>query len=249
MQFELAKLSLPGDRTENQDRVAVMSKNGTALISVVDGMGGHTGGAAASAAAVDRIERLFNETTRPVLDPQGFLIRALSAAHADIVELGKEMTVDHRPRATSAICLVQDDSAYCAHIGDSRIYHLRGTAVVSRSRDHSHVEVLLQEGMIREEEMKSHPMRNYVECCLGGDWQLPDMSIAARRAVKPGDVLMVCSDGLWSGVEDEHIATLGDPDGSLDTGLKTLAEAAVQNNAPNSDNTSAAAIRLTVGSR
>ena len=54
--------------------------------------------------------------------------------------------------------------------------------------------------------MRSHPMRNYVECCLGGDVPLPEMSVTARNKLEPGDVLLVCTDGLWSGVEDGDLA-------------------------------------------
>jgi PPM family protein phosphatase len=244
VQFEFAKLSLPGDRAENQDRVTAMSNNGTALIAVVDGMGGHAEGAAASEAAIACFAELFRQVGRPLLDPQGFLIGALEMAHARLVALGEAIAVDHRPRATCAICLVQDESAYCAHVGDSRIYHFRGSSIISRSRDHSHVELLLQEGVIKEGEMKSHPMRNFVECCLGGDPQVPDMSIAARRRVRTGDVLMVCSDGLWTGVEDEQLLALSDASIALGTTLESVASAAVSNNAPHSDNTSAAAVRM-----
>lgn len=244
MHFEFAKLSHTGNRSENQDRVAVMSQNGAALIAVVDGMGGHAEGAAASEAAIDTFTKAFRDADHPLLDPQGFLISMLELAHERIVNLGETIAVDHRPRATCAICLVQDDSAYCAHVGDSRIYHFRGPTLVSRSRDHSHVELLLQEGVIEEGEMKSHPMRNYVECCLGGDRQIPDMSIAAPRRVRLGDVLMVCSDGLWSGVEDDDLLALADRETALESALKSITDTAVNNNAPHSDNTSAAAVRL-----
>ncbi len=78
--------------------------------------------------------------------------------------------------------------------------------IKARTRDHSHVELLLREGLIAESEMRSHPMRNFVECCLGGDVPLPDMSVTARNKLEPGDVLLVCTDGLWSGVEDADLA-------------------------------------------
>ncbi len=76
-----------------------------------------------------------------------------------------------------------------------------------RTRDHSHVELLLREGLIHEHEMRGHPMRNFVECCLGGDAPLPDMSVTGRKKLSPGDVLLVCTDGAWSGVDDADIAS------------------------------------------
>ena len=101
---------------------------------------------------------------------------------------------------------MQDGGAYWAHVGDSRIYQLRAGAIKARTRDHSHVELLLREGLIAEGEMRNHPMRNFVECCLGGDVPLPDMSVTARLKLEPGDVLLVCTDGLWSGLEDADFA-------------------------------------------
>lgn len=243
MQFEFAKLSLTGHRADNQDRVAVIHQGPSVLLVVVDGMGGHSDGARASEVTIACLTRRFREAGQPVLDPQGFLIRALSAAHDEVVALGADIAVEHRPRATCAVCLVQDDNLFCAHIGDSRIYQLRGQSIVHRTRDHSHVELLLHEGVIREHEVNQHPMRNYVECCLGGDEPLPDMSIAARHRLQAGDVVLLCSDGLWTGVSDQDLGALTRTDAELEPALRALANLAVEQNAPNSDNTTVAALR------
>jgi serine/threonine protein phosphatase PrpC len=240
--FESAKLSLAGDRQENQDRVEIFSHTSCALIVVVDGMGGHAEGSKASEMTVTCIKQRFGEAGHPIFDPQGFLTAALTHAHERVVEIGEGIALEHRPRATCALCLVQDGCAYWAHIGDSRIYQVRDSTVVDRSRDHSHVEVLLREGLIAERDMKNHPMRNFVECCLGGDQPVPDMSISGRKRLKPNDVLLVCTDGLWSGVDDAEIAALSE-EGALDVALAALAKAAVSANSPHSDNTSAAALR------
>lgn len=244
MQAEFAKVSLMGHRSENQDRVEIVRGAGCVLLTVVDGMGGHAEGAKASEATIACLAERFKEAGQPILDPQGFLIGALAAAHDRVVEIGQGITLEQRPRATCAVCLVQDGIAYCAHIGDSRIYQLRHSEILHRSRDHSHVELLLSEGVINEAEVNSHPMRNFVECCLGGDEPLPDMSIAAGRRLSPGDVLLLCSDGLWSGIDDQDLLALVAPELGLDEGLAALAERAVNNNAPGSDNTSATALRV-----
>ena len=184
------------------------------------------------------------DTQLPVLDPQGFLYMALSKAHDEVVSIGKDLAVDFRPRATCAICLVQEGGAFWAHIGDSRIYQIRDGAVLSRSRDHSHVEVLIQEGAITEEEALDHPMRNFVECCIGGDAPVPDMSITTKRTLLPGDVLLACSDGLWSGLSDADVAQIGRPgDAELSECLKDLSIQALNANAPHSDNTTGTALK------
>jgi len=218
---------------------------GEALLSiVVDGMGGHAHGARAAEVTVTTLKEAFAEVAQPVFDPQGFLTLALARAHDRVVKLGDGVALDHKPRATCAVCLVQDGGAYWAHVGDSRIYHLRAGAIENRTRDHSHVELLLREGLIAESEMRNHPMRNFVECCLGGDVPLPDMSVTTRIKLEPNDVLLVCTDGLWSGLEDSDFANASRDDRTpIDSMLRALADRAVANNAPHSDNTSVAAVR------
>ncbi len=244
MRVDYAKLSLAGNRPENQDRVEVVNQREALLLVVVDGMGGHAHGARAAEVTVNALKESFNEQPTPVLDPQGFLTLALARAHDRVVALGEGVALDHKPRATCAVCLVQDGGSYWAHVGDSRIYHLRAGLVHERTRDHSHVELLLREGLIAEQEMRGHPMRNFVECCLGGDVPLPDMSITARKKLREGDVIMVCTDGLWSGAEDADIAALSEDEGSpLDAALQALADRAVKRNSPYSDNTTAAVAR------
>lgn len=244
MRVDHAKLTLPGHRTENQDRLDIVAGSEALLLIVVDGMGGHAHGARAAEVTVTTLKEAFAEVAQPVFDPQGFLTLALARAHDRVVKLGDGVALDHKPRATCAVCLVQDGGAYWAHVGDSRIYHLRGGTIQSRTRDHSHVELLLREGLIAESEMRNHPMRNFVECCLGGDVPLPDMSVTARIKLEPGDMLLVCTDGLWSGLEDSDFANASrDERTSIDSILRSLAERAVANNAPHSDNTSVAAAR------
>lgn len=248
MQIEYAKVSALGDRSDNQDRAAVVVADNAALMLVFDGMGGHSDGARAAEAGLKIVQDLFMDATLPIFDPQGFLYMALAHAHDEVVDIGQDVAVDFRPRATCAICLVQEGGSFWAHIGDSRIYHVRDGTVLSRSRDHSHVEVLIQEGAITEEEAQDHPMRNFVECCIGGDAPVPDMSITVRQELRPGDVLLACSDGLWSGLGDEDMAQIGSPgDNNLAQNLKELSVQALNANAPYSDNTTGTALRWLSG--
>lgn len=244
MRVDYAKLTLAGNRAENQDRVDLVATNDSLLMVVVDGMGGHAHGARAAEVTVATLKEAFAETAPPVFDPQGFLTLALARAHDRVVKLGEGVALDHKPRATCAACLVQDGGAYWAHVGDSRIYQLRAGRIKTRTRDHSHVELLLREGLIAESEMRGHPMRNFVECCLGGDLPLPDMSVTARNKLEPGDVLLLCTDGLWSGVEDHEIGELAAEGGApIEKLVRSLAERAVAKNSPHSDNTSVTAVR------
>lgn len=244
MHVEYAKVSALGDRQDNQDRAAVVVSEDAAMMLVFDGMGGHADGAIAAETGLKIVQDIFMSSTLPIFDPQGFLYTALARAHDEVVGLGKEVAVDFRPRATCAICLIQEGGAYWAHIGDSRIYQIRSGKVLNRSRDHSHVEVLIQEGAITEEEAQDHPMRNFVECCIGGDTPVPDMSITSKKSLRPGDVLLACTDGLWSGLSDDDVAEIGTPgDDNLADNLKALSIKALNVNSPYSDNTTGTALR------
>lgn len=245
---EYAELSLIGDREENQDRVAVLAGGPAALLLAVDGMGGHADGARAAEVASEAVASAFRRASQPLLDPQGFLHLAIGRAHEALVSLGARLPLDARPRATCAMALVQDGVTWWAHVGDSRIYLLRAGQVLARTRDHSHVELLLQEGLITEDEMAAHPMRNYVESCIGGSRSLPGMSVARSRRLAPGDVLLACTDGFWSGLLDEDLALLGGA-APLRDSLLLLVQQSVQNNRPHSDNSSAVALRWAAGGK
>lgn len=244
MRVDYADISLLGGREENQDRVSAAVAEHAALLVVVDGMGGHANGARAAEVTQQVILEAFWHTPQPLFDPMGFLHLTLGRAHEEVVKLGANLSIEHRPRATCAVCVVQQGATWWAHVGDSRLYHIRDGALVSRTRDHSHVELLLREGLITAEQAQVHPMRNFVECCLGGDPILPDMTLAKRRPLEPNDVLLVCTDGMWGGVRDAEMASeLGAPGVPLRQKLFELAERAVARTGAASDNTSAAALR------
>jgi PPM family protein phosphatase len=248
LRVDYADISLLGGREENQDRVSAAVSEHSALLVVVDGMGGHANGARAAEVTQQVLLDAFWHTPQPLFDPMGFLHLTLGRAHEEVVRLGSSLPIEHRPRATCAVCVVQQGASWWAHVGDSRLYHIRQGNLVSRTRDHSHVELLLREGLITPDQAQVHPMRNFVECCLGGDPIVPDMTLAKRRALEPNDVLFVCTDGLWASVRDAEIASdLGAAGAPLQQTLTALAERAVARSGAASDNTSAAVLRWTGG--
>ncbi len=250
MRTEHADLSLVGDRDDNQDRVTVAIGEHAAFLAVIDGMGGHSDGSRAAETAMKSLLESFWANSLPLFDPLGFLHMSLSKAHDDVVRMGSALSVDSRPRATTAVCLIQDGAAYWAHIGDSRIYHIRNANQFERTRDHSHVELLLRDGKITEDEIQGHPMRNFVECCLGGDPAIPEMTISGRRLLAPGDIVLLCTDGIWANLRDVDIAGFyatqasGPAEGAnLRAALEQLGQKAVQASSPYSDNSTAAVLR------
>ena len=170
-------------------------------------------------------------STRPIVDRH-------------LVAVGSEVAIDYRPRATCALALVQDGGMFRAHIGDSRIYHLRNGRVLDRSRDHSHVEVLIQEGAITEQQAQEHPMRNFVESCIGGDWPVPEICVTGKQALQQGDTVLVCTDGFWSGLAEPGMARVATATGvSIEDSISDLCGRAVSVNAPYSDNSTVAGLR------
>jgi serine/threonine protein phosphatase PrpC len=214
------------------------------MLAVMDGMGGHAEGARAAETALKTLIETFWHTPQPLFDPLGFLHLTLGRAHEEVVKLGTKLPIEHRPRATCAVCVVQQSSAYLAHVGDSRVYHLRQGRVLARTRDHSHVEFLLREGMITADQAMTHPMRNFVESCLGGDAMLPEMALSPRCALEPDDVILACTDGFWAGLQDVEIAGAFPPGAALREELQRIAQHAVEVTGATSDNTTAAAIRF-----
>lgn len=245
MQIETAKASLLGDREENQDRVGVLRRGDTILAVVIDGMGGHSRGDLAAEVAIESMLTKFANAKLPIIQEQRFLSELIFEAHEKVIDAGAEMPMEMMPRATAAVCLIQRDRMLWAHVGDSRIYLIRNNRVVTRTRDHTHVEMLLQQGVISESQINEHPMRNFVESCLGGEIEMSILTESGPLNVQAGDKVMLCSDGLWSGFKDyEFAAQLSREDMSLDELNTHLCEMAVQRNFPVSDNTSSVLVKI-----
>jgi PPM family protein phosphatase len=242
LRFETAEVSLLGDREENQDRAVAHHMGGSVLLVVADGMGGHAGGALAAETAVASLRESFAGRA-PEEDSGQFLRTAMAAAHDAVVAVGEEIGIGSRPRATCAACVIRDREVTWAHVGDSRVYIIRAGAIVTRTRDHTPIENLLQDGLISEDEVAGHPMRHYVEYCLGGLAERPVIAVAEPLALVAGDVVLLCSDGLWSGLMESEIAAGPDAEQSLEDWLTRLASRAVRYSTPHSDNTTATACR------
>lgn len=212
------------------------------LLIVADGMGGHAGGALAAGTAVDSLITNVSAAD-PETDSRAILRTALEAAHDAVVAAGEDTGLGSRPRSTCAVCMVRDSLAAWAHVGDTRVYHVRPHELVTRTRDHTPIESLLQDGLISEEEVAGHPMRHYVEYCLGGVAERPLITVSELAELAPGDLLIVCSDGLWATISDAELAAGPGDDSSLQDWLTRLAGRAVRLGTPYSDNTTAVALR------
>jgi PPM family protein phosphatase len=197
MKFALAHDSRKGGRPYNQDRLGTDRTDEALLMAVADGMGGYVGGELAAQAAIDCLAGVFRAEAKPRLaDPEAFLVRAINRAHLAIVEKGIREGLGESPRTTIVACVVQAGYAYWSFIGDSRLYLIREGRVAARTRDHTTIQQLVDAGRIREEAVAVHPERNKLLRCLGGQ-SLPRPEAPASARLARGDVLLLCSDGLW----------------------------------------------------
>ena len=204
MKFTIFQESRVGGRQNNQDRLLFRYTAESLLMVVADGMGGHSHGEIAAQTATIRIARMFDERAMPrVDDPARFLAEAFLDAHIAVQALAGG---DPRPPHTTCVaCVIQDGRAWWAHAGDSRLYLIRNGKLLARTRDHSYVEGLLQRGLIKEDEIFGHPQRNLVLSCLGPqDPPRVDRDVCTLRN---GDVLLLCSDGLWESLLEQTLVT------------------------------------------
>lgn len=235
MKFQVGSTTRVGNRRTNEDSYAVLSNPHTVLLLIADGMGGHDGGKLASETFIKTVERLFNKHTGPIADPVSFLREAVLTAHDRINAAGAAHSPPLDPRTTCVLCLIQGGYAWWAHLGDSRLYLFRHGEAIFRTRDHSRVESLLQQGLITQQEVHNHPYRNHITRCLGGPAKPGSITLSKAIQLQMGDILLLCSDGLWSGLRTRQIAEKL-TDETLDELASNLASEAEEVSYPKSDN-------------
>ncbi len=206
MQFLIFQESRKGKRRENQDRVAYCYSRDALLMVVADGLGGHLHGEIAARIAVQVLTNAFRREARPrIADPARFLVEQLLDAHRTIERFTNVHRLGESPLTTCVACIVQDGAACWGHAGDSRLYFIRGGRVLARTRDHSRVQQLVEQGRIREEAVAAHPFRNSITNCLGSAVP-PRVELSEKMALEPGDSILLCSDGFWGPLSAARIA-------------------------------------------
>ncbi len=243
MKYQLAWLSLPGSRPTNEDRVAVAERDNAVLMVLADGLGGHAGGALAAETLVQTLVRAFQAVRAPLIDrPSAFLAFAILQAHRLIVELGRRGDPPLEPRTTCVACVVQNGYAYWAHVGDSRLYHLRDRCVLRRTLDHTTIEQLRRDGLLNEEEMGEHPHKSRLLKCVGGP-KPPTIALGEETLLKQNDILLLVSDGVWEAFAPEELAAEVDRPTPLEDNVEELLAAAERRMRRHCDNLSAVALR------
>lgn len=173
------------------------------LAVVADGMGGYEGGQEASRLAVESIVSSYRDSNGA--DPQVALAAAIQSAHELIRQYGLEHPQLRGMGTTCTTIAIVQDSLYYVHVGDTRLYLVRDGQITQVTRDHSYVGRLVEAGMITREDAEKHPQRNILTAALGTSTDLIMESPGRPEPLQSGDVLVICSDGLWGQVRDPEI--------------------------------------------
>jgi PPM family protein phosphatase len=221
-----AAASSAGPGPANQDSACA----GPQLIAIADGVGGAVGGATASSMVIDW---LIRQGRRPGATTAGGLSRAIAGANQRL-GLACVRWSDLRTMATTltALAVTADGRLEMAHIGDCRAYLLRDGALRRLTRDHTWVQALVDAGTISEEHARRHPLRSVLLAVLHGNEEDLAKVETSSHAVRPGDRLVLCSDGLSGAVGSARmrriLAAEADPAGAAAGLLRAALDAPAQ---------------------
>jgi len=196
-------------RAENQDfgtlttsQEEARSQAGGRLLIVADGMGGHRGGATASRLAADTVKTEYLGSGTG--DPAIALTEALALANARIFAESQTNPDLRGMGTTTSALVVRGSQAWFAHVGDSRIYLVRGENIQQLTDDHSLVATMVREGLLTTKEAETHPRRNVLQRSVGVGEEV-EADVRGPFEVKENDTFILCSDGLHGLVRAEEM--------------------------------------------
>lgn len=196
--FTFAKTHPGKVRPYNEDALLNMSEN--SLWVVADGMGGHSAGDLASQMLVDRIARYIKDVEHTSIDD----IRAIvQLANLEIYRYAQK-NLDGKTMGTTMVLLfIQDSYFHCLWVGDSRIYQLRNGRFVQKTRDHSQVMDLVDQGLLAFEDAESHPLANVITRAIGVHEKVTIDQVSGELV--DGDQFLLCSDGLSKELSNQEL--------------------------------------------
>ncbi|MFA5783500.1 MAG: Stp1/IreP family PP2C-type Ser/Thr phosphatase [Phycisphaerae bacterium] len=196
-------------REQNEDACTADERLGLFIVS--DGMGGHAGGAQASQIVIESLPVILGDRLEKIKSKSSSSIRR--EIKRSIVELNKKVLAEgangngHRNMgATLVMAMINDGRWYIANVGDSRAYLLRRGKLQQLTKDHTFVNELVQAGYIEPTQASEHPDRNVITQCVGFDENIKPM--VRSMAIKKGDKILLCSDGLTTVTTDEEISDI-----------------------------------------
>ncbi len=196
-----------GDRTEQQDRIALFvapRAPGYVMAVIADGMGGLSGGALAAEQVIRTAKQAFDHFS-PQTDTVEKMLETIAHEAHTVIKL-TAFSSEKQPHSTMVVLvLTPERSAIWAHVGDSRLYRFDGPNCVERTIDHSFVEKLVQEGKLSREEAPNHRLSNVLVNVLGSHEQNLKVSMRRHDGLKVGDAFLLCTDGLWHYFSDAEL--------------------------------------------
>lgn len=226
-------------RENNEDSYLVDLNRG--LLVVCDGMGGHNGGEVASAIAVKTISQIFAESSEEL---PGRLVLALEKANSAILYSAQQDPALHGMGTTATLAAFENGIMFVAHIGDSCLYIVQDGRLRKVTRDHTLAQQLLMEGRLKPEDMRSNPYNHILTRALGVEENVNIDSY--QEKVHPGDLILLCSDGLSDKVSEGEIEeVLQETSISLEQAAQGLLERALKYGG--SDNITIILSRIEVG--
>jgi serine/threonine protein phosphatase PrpC len=211
LELEAGGLTDPGPHREtNEDSIgdfapsdALALERKGYLYVVADGLGGHNAGEVASSSAVATLgEEYYSSSNHTRIEPA--LRQAVQAANLRIHELTHRNPEYRSMETTLSALAIAGAQAYIAHIGDTRVYHWREGRLSQLTSDHSEAAELVRMRVLKPERVRDHPGRNVLTRTLGS--RLIPRPDYLRQPVLPGDQFALCSDGLWSEIEEAELA-------------------------------------------
>lgn len=173
------------------------------LAIIADGMGGEEGGEIASRLVVDTVRNTY--FLRPENDPHACLVEAFIAAHRAILDfVGQRPDLKEMGTTCTAVAIT-NGHAHFAHIGDSRLYLIRGASISRLTTDHTAINRLIQQGIITPEEADTHPQRHVLTAALNARPGVSADFSPQPVPLQAGDVLVLCTDGLWGQITDDEL--------------------------------------------
>lgn len=238
LRLQVAVCTEQGTRSLNEDAVLVRD-NGPAWFAVLaDGAGGHADGAEAARRAITSLQAGLCDATLPWRAE--VLTHAVLAAHAQV----RQGRRNDAPMHTTVVALCIDPQrglALWSHVGDSRLYRLRGRQIDLVTRDDTLVQGLIDAGVLTPEQALHHPHKHHLAAALGIDGELQPHTTPAQP-LAGGDVFLLCSDGWWASAGDALIATSLAAAETPDAWLATMRAAIVGQARRDQDNFSAIAV-------
>lgn len=210
-------------RALNEDSLCVLPKLG--LFAVADGMGGHLAGEVASATALQMLEQELGKRLQDGELPEQALVGAVQEANRKVYELSSANQQWSGMGTTITALLKREEAVYIAQVGDSRAYLLHESLIEQLTEDHSLVRELVKNGELTEEQAMHHPQRNVLTRALG---IAPSLNVDIyQQKVSPGDLLLLCTDGLTGYLSPAEIMLTVDNSTDLDTAARSLVDKAL----------------------